>query len=156
MKNWINILLMFVLFSCGSADLGEAYKYAPIEVKTEIKHEFNEGELNEYLAVKLKDIQELQEVLHNPELNAEMKSYAKDMILKIIPEDKLLLEENKIIGFSRVNVKRNSTNGFLGEHQKTIPISSFVGLKVQSDTIEVKITSSTVGNEVSLSFEILD
>ena len=79
-----------------------------------------------------------------------------DMILKIIPEDKLLLEENKIIGFSRVNVKRNSTNGFLSEHQKTIPISSFVGLKVQSDTIEVKITSSTVGNEVSLSFEILD
>ena len=156
MKNWIYILLMFVLFSCGSANLDEAYKYAPMEVETAVKHEFNEGELNEYLAVKLKDIQELQEVLHNPEVNAEMKSYAKDMILKIIPEDKLLLEENKIIGFSVLNHIENSTDSSLDDHQKTIPLASFVGLKVQSDTIEIKITSSTVGNEVSLSFEILD
>ena len=96
MKSFVYILSVIVLASCGSAEMSEKVMinkdYIEPSPDLDLSKEMNGNPLNldaneikEYIELKLKDLIELQALLHNPEVNHEMKLYAKDMILKIVP-----------------------------------------------------------------------
>lgn len=155
MKFWIYILSVIILSACGAAEMQDSAKmvdYAP-EFPNHEKDTSNDSlnleEMEEYLQLKMQDVMELQEVIHNPELDQEMKEYAKDMILKIFPNEILLRENFKIEDFyfsasSGKEIIRS--DGFRSQ-----PLA--INVKIDNDTINVRINPMKTENGIQFSFQ---
>lgn len=118
MKYCIYIASLIFLIGCSAGE-PSMEKYAPQdfesnEVMKELKtvtKELDSLKMKQYIELKIQDLIELQEVLHNPELDDEMKGYAQEMILKTYPDEKLLEKEYQIKSYTFMNGTRKSSNG---------------------------------------------
>ena len=107
MKYWIYIASLIFLIGCSAGE-PSMEKYAPQdfesnEVMKELKtvtKELDSLKMKQYIELKIQDLIELQEVLHNSELDNEMKGYAKEMILKTYPDERLLEKEYQIKSYN--------------------------------------------------------
>ena len=107
MKYCIHIIYLAFLIGCSAGETSMD-KYAPQDFESnEVMKELNTApteldsfEMKQYIKLKIQDLIELQKVLHNPELDDEMKGYAKEMILKTYPDEKLLKKESQIKAYN--------------------------------------------------------
>lgn len=129
MKYCIYIASLIFLIGCSAGE-PSMEKYAPQdfesndvmkELKTVTK-ELDSLEMKQYIELKIQDLIELQEVLHNPELDDEMKGYAKEMILKTYPDEKLLEKEYQIKSYN-VYMFGNQIRGDWGHKKDSWQIS---------------------------------
>lgn len=162
MKNWIYILSLVFLASCGSADMAENTKVSaePMAKKRQRnsnQKEFNikglkEADMEEYLHLKVQDLMELQAVLHNPEFDSEMKEYAKDMILKIFP-DKMLLQENyRIKAFNASYVEQGKIVRSDGHKNKAFWNTNLITM--DNDTINASISPQQTEEGVKFTIDV--
>ena len=158
MRSFIYILLVILLASCGGAEMSEnayakVYSEDQVQIKKENKsesQEFTTQEMEEYIELKLKDLIELQELLHNPEVDDEMKLYAKDMILKILP-DESLLEANFLIKGYKLKYPEPSKLGGFDRKDKA---SWDLILHLPNDTLVSRIAPVNTDTGTKLSFEV--
>ena len=121
MKYCIYIASLIFLIGCSAGE-PSMEKYAPQdfesnevikELKTVTK-ELDSLEMKQYLELKIQDLIELQEVLHNPELDDEIKGYAQEMILKTYPDEKLLEKEYQIKSYTISTFMNGAKKGLNG------------------------------------------
>lgn len=156
MRSFIYILLVVLLASCGGAEMSEnayAKVYSEDQALKEKKsesQEFTTREMEEYIELKLKDLIELQELLHNPEVDDEMKLYAKDMILKILPEESLLQENFIIKGYKLKYPEPSKLRGFDRKDKASWDLI----LHLPNDTLISRIAPVNTDTGTKLSFEV--
>lgn len=149
MRYLIYILPIVILFSCSAGEMNADYAKMAPEPQAEFSEErdLSSKELEEYISIKLQDIMELQSLLFDPEIDKEMKAYAKDMILKIIPEERLLKEEYQIKQYTL------ETNEIVG-NAKTIPAS--ITLEIPNNQLQVEVQTSANKGGLEIIYNVLD
>ena len=148
MKNVIKILFIILLSGCSAGEMNADYaKQAPQPIsEIEDGKALTQSELEEYIAIKLQDVKELQALLFNPEIDKELKLYAQDMILKIIPDERLLKTKYQINDF-KFKPQENWGNQNLG---------TLIQLQLQDTTLKAQVQTSVEDNEILIDYEILD
>ena len=166
MKYCIYIASLIFLIGCSAGE-PSMEKYAPQdfesnavmkELKTVTK-ELDSLEMKQYIELKIQDLIELQEVLHNPELDGEMKGYAQEMILKTYPDEKLLEKEYQIKSYTIstfMNGARKSSNGNSIQRGWGSKKDSWqISLELyQSNTLHVTLHPSKTDNGIKFRMEV--
>ena len=149
MKLLTYILPLLILFGCSNGEINTDFaKIAPKSQFEEVIYKnLSSAELKEYISIKLQDVIELQELLFDPEIDTEMKAYAKDMILKIIPEKRLLKEDYQIKQFTLIT---NEING----NSKTIPAQ--ITLEIPNQRLQINVETVSTGNGLDIIYNVID
>jgi hypothetical protein len=166
MKYCIYIASLIFLIGCSAGE-PSMEKYAPQdfesnevikELKTVTK-ELDSLEMKQYLELKIQDLIELQEVLHNPELDDEIKGYAQEMILKTYPDEKLLEKEYQIKSYTistfmngaKKSLNGNSIRGDWGSKKDSWQISLEL---YKSNTLNMALHPSKTDNGMKFILEV--
>ena len=164
MKSFIYILFVIVLASCGSAEMSEKVMVnkdyinpSPdlyLNKETKGNHICSDtNEIKDYIKLKLKDLIELQALLHNPEVNHEMKRYAKDMILKIVPNKSLLTEKYLISSYNLNYIQPELLRKFDGNGNKNEAYWN-LNLYLPQDTLLYTVAPIKTDNGTRLLLEL--
>jgi|TARA_B100000795_G_scaffold266906_1_gene250846 hypothetical protein len=166
MKFCIYIVSFAFLISCSSPEQSMDKSVSKELESTEVmkvlitsKKELDSLEMKQYIKLKIKDLIELQEVLHNPELDDEMKMYAKEMILKTYPDEKLLEKEYQIRAYNSVefikNVQKKSNKKIIIGDWKGNKDSWRISLELyQNDTLDVLLHPSKSDNGLKFILDV--
>ena len=166
MKFCIYIVSFAFLISCSSREQSmdkseskEIESTAVIKALKTTKKQLNSLEMKQYIKLKIQDLIELQEVFHNPELDDEMKLYAKEMILKTYPDEKLLEKEYQIRAYNSVefikNVQKKSNEKIIIEDWKGNKDSWRISLALyQNDTLDVLLHPSKSDNGMKFILDV--
>ena len=151
----VSFAFLISCISCGqSMDKSISKEFEStevIKVLNTTKKQLDSLEMKQYIKLKIKDLIELQEVLHNPELDDEMKMYAKEMILKTYPDEKLLEKRYQIRAYSSVkfikNVQKKLNDKIIIEDWKGNKKTWRISLELyQNDTLDVLLYPSKSDN----------
>ena len=168
MKYCIHIIYLVFLIGCSAGE-PSMEKYAPQDFESNevIKKinteptELDSFEMKQYIELKIQDLIELQEVLHNPELNDEMKGYAEEMILKTYPDEKLLEKEYQIKAYNIAPYINGNGAGKSPIKKVTLGDSRGKGNNwrislelYQSDTLNVRLQSLRTDNGIKFLMKV--
>ncbi len=168
MKYCIHIIYLAFLIGC-SADESNMQKYSSQdyesnEVMKELKtvtKELDSLEMKQYIELKIQDLIELQEVLHNPELDDEMKGYAQEMILKTYPDEKLLNKEYQIKAYNIAPFINGNGTGkspiekvAFGDSEGQVNNWQINLELYQNDTLDVRLHSSKSDNGIKFMMKV--
>lgn len=151
----VSFAFLISCISCGqSMDKSISKEFESTEVMKVLnttKKQLDSLEMKQYIKLKIKDLIELQEVLHNPELDDEMKMYAKEMILKTYPDEKLLEKRYQIRAYNSVkfikNVQKKLNDKIIIEDWKGNKKTWQISLELyQNDTLDVLLYPSKSDN----------
>ena len=151
----VSFAFLISCISCGqSMDKSISKEFEStevIKVLNTTKKQLDSLEMKQYIKLKIKDLIELQEVLHNPELDDEMKMYAKEMILKTYPDEKLLEKRYQIRAYNSVkfikNVQKKLNDKIIIEDWKGNKKTWRISLELyQNDTLDVLLYPSKSDN----------
>lgn len=151
MKGLIYILTIIVLFSCSAGEMNAEYaKVAQEPMADMVKGKaLSQAELDEYISIKLQDVMELQELLFNPEIDQEMKAYAADMILKIVPDENLL---NKKYRITQYNLYKQAFKG----NGDTKLLTTYLSLQIPDSIINLRVTTLNEEGDVKIQYKSAD
>lgn len=158
----VSFAFLISCISCGqSMDKSVSKELESTEVMKVLstsRKELDSLEMKQYIKLKIQDLIELQEVLHNPELDDEMKMYAKEMILKTYPDENLLEKEYQIKAYNIVEFMKKSHR----KSNKKIIVGDWKGNKkrwrislelYQNDTLDVLLYPSKSDNGMKFLFD---